>query len=72
MSEKHDLPWHRVINSKGSISLPRGGGYEEQKLLLENEGVALGLRDIIDLKAYQWKPTIDGPGFRTSFREPGS
>jgi methylated-DNA-protein-cysteine methyltransferase-like protein len=37
-SEKHNLPWHRVINSQGKISLTGLGG-EEQKQLLESEGV---------------------------------
>ncbi|MFX0147601.1 MAG: MGMT family protein, partial [Candidatus Hodarchaeota archaeon] len=38
-SKKDNLPWHRVINSKGGISLPIGGGYETQKRLLELEGI---------------------------------
>ena len=33
------VPWHRVINSKGEISLPHGAGYERQRMLLEAEGV---------------------------------
>jgi methylated-DNA-protein-cysteine methyltransferase-like protein len=34
------IPWHRIINSKGMISLPRHtGGYERQKKLLEQEGI---------------------------------
>jgi alkylated DNA nucleotide flippase Atl1 len=28
LSRTELLPWHRVINSAGSISLPRGGGFE--------------------------------------------
>ena len=35
-SEKDKLPWHRVINSQGKISLKPGQGYELQKSLLEN------------------------------------
>lgn len=38
-SEKHGLPWHRVLNAQGRISLPPGGGFELQKKLLEAEGV---------------------------------
>ncbi len=38
-STKYDLPWYRVVNSKGSISLKPGKGYEEQKAILENEGI---------------------------------
>lgn len=50
---KHDLPWHRVINSKGKISL-KGEGYRQQKELLESEGIMLDEDDSIDLKKYLW------------------
>lgn len=39
-SKKHKLPWHRVINSKGIISLKGEAGIT-QKELLEAEGVSL-------------------------------
>ncbi|MBU8910080.1 MAG: MGMT family protein, partial [Desulfobacterales bacterium] len=39
MSKKHDLPWHRIVNSKGKISLKPSHGYELQKALLESEGI---------------------------------
>jgi methylated-DNA-protein-cysteine methyltransferase-like protein len=35
MSKKHDLPWHRIVNAKGKISLKPSQGYELQKALLE-------------------------------------
>ena len=38
-SEKEKLPWHRVINREGKISLPIGGGFEIQKALLEKENI---------------------------------
>lgn len=35
-----NIPWHRVVNSQGKISLPkRNGHYQRQKQLLEKEGV---------------------------------
>ena len=55
-SEKHDLPWHRVINRLGGISLPRFGGYEVQRALLVQERVKFDARDRIDLKKFQWQP----------------
>lgn len=55
-SDKENLPWHRVINSKGKISLRPGSGYELQRALLEGEGITFGLQDIIDLNKYQWSP----------------
>ena len=56
MSEKHDLPWHRVVNASGRISLPRGRGYELQEALLESEGVVLSECGLIDLDRYLWIP----------------
>ncbi len=55
-SEKEDLPWHRVINSKGSISLKPGHGYELQKQMLKKEGITFKENDYIDLKHFLWIP----------------
>lgn len=49
------LPWFRVINSAGKISLPRGRGYEVQRELLEGEGVEFNLKDRVDMKRFSWK-----------------
>lgn len=54
-SRKDSLPWHRVINSKGRISLPHHGGYELQKALLEKEGITFNNNDIINLNLYLWE-----------------
>jgi methylated-DNA-protein-cysteine methyltransferase-like protein len=54
-SRKYNLPWHRVINSQGYISLPRFEGYELQKQLLIDEGVEFDENDLIDLKKYQYR-----------------
>jgi len=56
-SRKDRLPWHRVINSRGGISLPVGGGFEEQRMLLEAEGIAVDARGRVDLKNYLWNPS---------------
>ena len=56
MSEKHGLPWHRIINSQGRISLEPSRGYELQKALLENEGVGFSLSGRVDLSIYLWQP----------------
>jgi methylated-DNA-protein-cysteine methyltransferase-like protein len=50
------LPWQRVINSKGKISLLPGNGYEEQRALLEREGIVFELGGSVDLDRYQWRP----------------
>ncbi len=54
-SQKDKLPWHRVINSKGRISLPHAGGYETQKELLEMEGIVFSKNDKIDFTKYLWQ-----------------
>jgi methylated-DNA-protein-cysteine methyltransferase-like protein len=56
-SRKDNLPWHRVINSLGGISLPVGGGFEEQRTALEAEGVAVDQKGRVDLKKYLWNPS---------------
>jgi len=55
-SAKDKLPWHRVINREGKISLPIGNGYEEQHGLLEREGVTFGIGDRINLSRFLWSP----------------
>jgi methylated-DNA-protein-cysteine methyltransferase-like protein len=50
-----NLPWHRIINSKGRISLPHSGGYETQRDLLEKEGIEFNENDRIDLDRYLWQ-----------------
>ncbi|HKP13950.1 MAG TPA: MGMT family protein [Blastocatellia bacterium] len=53
-----DIPWHRVINSKGGISTGRVIIAEPQlqRYLLEAEGVVFDARGHCDLSAYQWSP----------------
>lgn len=55
-SAKEQLPWQRVINRMGKISLKRGFGYEEQKLKLLSEGVQFDEDDRIDLNRFGWRP----------------
>jgi methylated-DNA-protein-cysteine methyltransferase related protein len=52
------IPWQRVINAQGKISLRKGKGYEVQRELLEAEGIEFGTGDRIDLARYAW----EGPG----------
>lgn len=55
-SRAEGLPWHRVINREGKISLSDMQGYEHQKRLLEAEGVIFDQSDTIDLAQYLWHP----------------
>jgi methylated-DNA-protein-cysteine methyltransferase-like protein len=53
MSNKYGLPWHRVINSKGEISL-QGQGQLEQMSLLSDEGVEV-INNKIDLNKHLYQ-----------------
>lgn len=55
-SEKEGLPWHRVVNQKGTISLKPGAGYEKQKSRLEGEGIVFDAKGHIDLDLFLWEP----------------
>ena len=55
-SRKDNLPWHRVVNRNGKISLKHYNGYEVQKQLLEREGVVFAENDTIDFDTYLWPP----------------
>jgi methylated-DNA-protein-cysteine methyltransferase-like protein len=58
------LPWHRVLNAQGRISLPAGSkAHRMQRRLLEEEGVVfrngkvdLGKAAGADLDALLWRP----------------
>ena len=54
-SKKYNLPWHRVINSQGKISLKSFDDREYQKNLLEKEGVVFRDNYKIDLKKFLWE-----------------
>jgi methylated-DNA-protein-cysteine methyltransferase-like protein len=55
LHEGTDVPWHRVINAQGRISLSnREHGAEIQRALLEREGVRFDAQNRIDLSRYQW------------------
>ena len=53
-----DLPWQRVVNSKGEITERNGLEAKRHQLLLEEEGVVFGVRGRIDMKKYGWNGKI--------------
>ena len=59
-----NIPWHRVINSKGLITMrmSRNGTDWIQKDLLVNEGIKFNTKLKINLKKYLWEP--EGPSNR--------
>lgn len=48
----NDVPWQRVINSQGKLSLRAGA--EQQRALLIEEGVFFNDRGRVDLKRFGW------------------
>lgn len=56
--DERNIPWHRVINSRGGISTGRVilAEPERQRLMLEAEGVVFDARGHCDLSVYQWSP----------------
>jgi len=51
-----NVPWHRVINSRGEISLRTAGGSENlQKRLLKQEGVRFDRDGRIPLDQFRWR-----------------
>jgi methylated-DNA-protein-cysteine methyltransferase-like protein len=55
-----NVPWQRVVNAQGKISLRKGGGFLRQRELLEEEGVKFDQKDRIDLDRYGWSGPSEG------------
>jgi methylated-DNA-protein-cysteine methyltransferase-like protein len=50
------VPWHRVINAAGGVSLRSSPGAElTQRQLLEDEGIEFDLRGRVRLGKVRWK-----------------
>ena len=61
------IPWYRVINAQGKISLPvNSDGFIKQRKLLQQEQVVV-LGNKIKLAEFQWQPDITELLFRLSF-----
>jgi methylated-DNA-protein-cysteine methyltransferase-like protein len=55
-----DVPWQRVINSQGMVSVRKGSsGHLRQRALLEAEGVIFNESGRISLKEYLWDPDAE-------------
>ena len=52
--KKHDLPWHRVVNAQGGISIKDPVGAQEQRFRLEAEGVSFSQDGHTDMKRFCW------------------
>lgn len=54
LPEDSKLPWHRVINRKGEISLA-GDVFVRQRLALLSENIEVSLEGKICLQRYRWQ-----------------
>jgi len=52
LSEKLDLPWHRIVRRDGSIALGEGAGKELQIALLRAEGVEVSPAGKVDTRRF--------------------
>lgn len=50
----NDVPWQRVVNSKGEITERDEVAARRQRLMLQDEGVPFNPRGRIDMKKYGW------------------
>ena len=58
--ENRKIPWHRVVNAQGRISLRlkhwQTGSDDLQRILLEAEGVTFDDSGRTDLNKFRWRP----------------
>jgi len=57
LTSASNLPWHRVINAQGRLSLVRDGKSSgvTQAMLLAREGVRVAGGSRVSLKEFGWK-----------------
>jgi methylated-DNA-protein-cysteine methyltransferase-like protein len=56
------VPWHRVINARGMVSLRAYGAPSlTQRLKLEKEGVVFDALGRVSLERFRWKPSRRSP-----------
>ncbi|WP_028551484.1 MGMT family protein [Paenibacillus sp. UNC451MF] len=58
-SKKYNLPWYRVVNSKGEIGLQEEESRFIQIMHLQNEGVTVDDQGKLDLPRWQFHPPCD-------------
>jgi methylated-DNA-protein-cysteine methyltransferase-like protein len=63
LPENSRVPWHRVINAQGRISLrgPDDPGLLQRRML-ETEGVEFDRGGRVDLDRYRWRPRVRSAG----------
>jgi len=58
LREGSRVPWQRVVNAKGAVSLRKNGSGHDvlQRLMLKREGVRFDRAGAIDLEVFRWRP----------------
>ncbi len=65
LAEAEDVPWQRVVNAQGGISLGGDTGLGSlQRNMLEAEGIVFNDQGRVDLKSFGWRPRR-GPGHQS-------
>jgi methylated-DNA-protein-cysteine methyltransferase-like protein len=62
LAGRSTIPWHRVVNAQGRISLRSCGcdAEMEQQLRLEHEGVNFDASGRVPLERFLWRPQFAG------------
>ena len=65
LSLPSDVPWHRVVNAKGQISMSpsREGSDWMQRELLITEGIPVDQEGRLPLKRFLWRPVAISGAF---------
>ncbi len=57
LSDGYEVPWHRVVNARGQISVRSQPGDDRlQRHLLESEGIVFDRSGRLALERFQWRP----------------
>lgn len=57
LSSSTAVPWHRVVNARGMVSIRSDGAASlSQMLLLEREGISFDARGRLSLERFGWSP----------------
>ena len=65
LSLPSDVPWHRVVNAKGKISMSpsrEGSDWMQRELLIE-EGIPVDQEGRLPLKRFLWRPVAISGAF---------
>jgi methylated-DNA-protein-cysteine methyltransferase-like protein len=63
LPDRSGVPWHRVVNARGEISLRASAHWHKiQCSLLESEGVEFDQAGRISLALFRWRPRKTRPG----------